>query len=412
MWTGKRVTRLGTAIVCLVGVLVGVSGSCLGGQGPDHNCVGLGPNRGDLLVLCNDQYGAQAYFAAMNAAGGIDGHKIELVLADSQWSAAGNLTASQNIVENKNAYAVMDLATATFGAAPYLQKKGIPVIGAEVDGPEWGQQPNSNMFSVTGTLGTPYNGKIYTYNNGEQLFKQLHDNRLAQVVANVPSAITAADSIFAAAKSIGISKCLDAVTPLGDVNFTTFALQMKSLKCNAVEVLSTLSTCIAVASALKQAGLTKVADVCATGYDQTVLDQPSALAAMQGVLTGATINVLGNKINAPTKLFLSRLKKYTTLPGGIPSLNIDYAYESASLIVKGLKLAGPTASRKSFISHLRTIKSFTAGGLIAAPGENFTHFGSLASFPKTACGVYYEIKGKSYVPAGKPVCGELVASSG
>jgi branched-chain amino acid transport system substrate-binding protein len=412
MWTSKRFLRLGTAVFCLAGVLVGVSGGAASAaKAPIIIALISDQTGGTASSYANDQFGAQAYFDAVNAAGGVDGHKIDLVLGDTQGSASGNLTAAQTMVEDKGAYAVIDLSTATFGAATYLQKQGVPVIGAEVDGPEWGQKPNSNMFSVSGTLLTPYNGKTYSYNNGVELFKQLHDNKLAQIVANVPSAISAADSTFAAAKSIGVSQCLDAVTPLGDVNFTTFALQMKSLKCNAVEVLSTVSTCIAVASALKQAGLNKVADVCATGYDQSVLDQPSALAAMQGVLTGTSINVLGNDIDAPTKLFLSRLKKYTAFAGGIPNVNIIYAYESAALVVKGLQLAGPTASRASFISHLRTISSFTGAGLIAAPGDNFTHFGTLASLPKKACGLYYEIKGKSYVPAGKPVCGELVASS-
>jgi len=354
------------------------------------------------------QDGAIARIDAQNAAGGVNGHKLQLVIEDDQSTASGNLTAAKDLIQDKAAFGIIDDASFTYGAATYLNANKIPVTGAAIDGPEWGQQPNSNMFSVSGTTTTPIDGKIYGYNNGEEFFKQEGATKLAQVVYNISSAITAANGIYAAAKPLGISNCLESIIPFGDVSFTTFALQMKSLKCNGLEVLGLLTSCIAVANAIRQARL-KVVDFCITGYDQSVLNQPSALASMQGVYTMATINVLGNNLNAPTKLFLSRLKKYTTWPGGIPSLNIDYGYEAADLMIDGLQLAGPNPTRGRFISKLRTVSSYTAGGLIPAPGENFTHFGTLAALPKTSCAPFYEVKGHTFVPT-KSICGKLVVT--
>jgi branched-chain amino acid transport system substrate-binding protein len=330
------------------------------------------------------------------------------VIEDDQSTATGNLTAAKDLIEDKGAFGIIDDSSFTYGAATYLNQTKVPVTGAAIDGPEWGQQPNSNMFSVSGTTTTPIDGKIYGYNSDEEFFKQKGVTKLAQVVYNISSAITAANGIYAAAKPLGISNCLESIIPFGDVSFTTFALQMKSLKCNGLEVLGLLTSCIAVANAIQQAGL-KVVDYCATGYDQNVLNQPSALASMQGTYSSATINVLGNDLNTPTKLFLSRLKKYTSWPGGIPSLNVDYGYEAADLMIDGLQLAGPNPTRQGFISKLRSISSYTAGGLIPAPGENFTHFGTLAALPKTSCAPLYEVKGHTYVPT-EPICGKLVVT--
>jgi branched-chain amino acid transport system substrate-binding protein len=413
MLTGKSVVRVITAILCMAGVLVGATGSAASAAGGKAPIVigfitdGTGSAASSYIDSVD---GAEARFDAVNAAGGVDGHKIELVTEDDQSTDTGNLTASETLVEDKGAFGILDDTALTRGGASYLNKNGIPVIGAAIDGPEWGQEPNSNMFSVYGTLETPYNGKIYSYNDAEAGFKALGITRLATVTANAPAAIDAANSEFAAAKPLGISKCLNDIVPLGDVNFTTFALQMKAQKCNGVEVLSLLDSCIAVQAAIKQAGL-KVADICSTGYDQSVLSQPTALATMQGTFATATINVLGNDLSAPTKLFLSRLRKYTSWPGGIPSMNIDYAYESADLFIKGLELAGGP-NRKAFISDLRKVSSFTTEGLQPPPGEQFTHFGTAASLPKKQCEVIYEIKGHSFVPAlgGKPACGTLVSS--
>jgi ABC-type branched-subunit amino acid transport system substrate-binding protein len=355
------------------------------------------------------EYGAVARFDAQNALGGVNGHKIELVVEDDQSSFTGNLTAAQTLVEDKGAFGVIEISTYANGGTPYLAKAKIPVVGDDEDGPEWGQQPNSNMFSVVGTLYTPYNGKTYSYSNDE--LKELGVTKLAQLVYNIPSAISSANGIFAQAKKQGISKCLDSLIPEGDVSFTTFALQMKKDGCNGLEVLGLLSSCIAVQTALKQANL-KVADLCATGYDQSLLTQPAALAAMQGTYATANINVLGNDLTAPVKSYLSRMKKYTNWAGGIPTDNMDFAYESADLIIQGLEHAGANPTRSAFISYLRTVTNYTAGGLIQAPGTNFTHFGTVASLPKKSCSQLYEVKGKSFVPAlgGKPICGTLVAT--
>ncbi len=411
MGRGIRLGRAGLVMLCLASVVVGFSGTAASAAGHKAPIV-LGfitdETGGASSSYIDAQDGAIARIDAQNAAGGVNGHKLELVVEDDQSTASGNLTAAKDMIEDKGAFGIIDDSSFTYGAASYLSANKIPVTGAAIDGPEWGQQPNSNMFSVSGTTTTPIDGKTYGYNNSEEFFKQMGVTKLAQVVYNISSAITAANGIFAAAKPLGISDCLDSVIPFGDVSFTTFALQMKSLKCNGLEVLGLLSSCIAVANAIQQAGL-KVVDFCITGYDESVLSQPSALASMQGVYTMATVNVLGNNLNAPTKLFLSRLKKYTSWPGGIPSLNIDYGYEAADLMITGLQLAGPSPTRQGFISKLRTVSSYTASGLIPAPGENFTHFGTYAGLPKTSCAPFYEVKGHTFVPT-KSICGKLVVT--
>ncbi len=413
MRTGQRALRLGAAVFCMAGVLVGISGGAASAaKAPIVIGMVTDETGAEAATFVNDVDGAQARIDAQNAVGGVDGHKLVLDVEDDQSTVAGNLTASQTLVEDKGAFGLIQISSTTYGAASYLHQKGIPVVGFADDGTEWGQQPNSNMFSVSGILTSPINGRIYSYNGGVQIFKDLGVTKLATVVANVPSAIQAGNSLFAAAKTLGISKCLDDVVPLGAVNFTTFALQMKQLGCNGLEVLHGEATCLGVQTAIVQAGLAnKVKDDCVTSYDQALLSQPSALKTMQGTYTQATVNVLGNDIAPPVKVFLKNLHTYTTWPGGLPSLELLFGYESADLFIKGLQLAGGP-DRQKFISKLRGLDNWTAEGLITAPGDDFQHFGTLAGVPKKQCAPLLELKGKSFVPAlgGKPVCGTLVSA--
>jgi branched-chain amino acid transport system substrate-binding protein len=354
--------------------------------------------------------GAEARIDAQNAAGGVNGHKLVLDVEDDQSTPTGNLTAS-TLLLSKGMFGIIEMGAGAFGAAHFLNQNGIPVTGAALDGPEWGEQPNTNMFSVTGIPTTPINGYTYTYSSTGPELKALGVTKLAQVVFNAPSAINAANSTFATAKSAGISKCLDSLVPPGNADFAPVVLQMKNLGCNGVEVLSVLSTCVALAQDLKQANV-KAKLICATGYDQNLLTQPSALAAMQGTFTAAGINVLAKNPPAPVKLFLSRLNKYTDWPGGIPNADLDDAYEAADLMILGLEHAGANPSRKAFISYLRGVSNYTAEGLLTTP-VIFSHFGTLGMFPKKECGPILEVEGKSYIPFdhGKEICGNLVKGS-
>jgi branched-chain amino acid transport system substrate-binding protein len=355
----------------------------------------------------NAVQGAQARIDAQNAAGGVDGRKLELVAEDDQSTPTGNSTAAHLLV-SKGAFGIIEDNSGAFGSSRYLNQLGVPVTGVSVDGPEWGEQPNTNMFSIGDLYSTtPFNGYYWTYSSSGAELKALHVTKLAQVVFNISSAINAANTIFAQAKSYGVSECLDALLPSSG-NLSPTILQIKKLGCNGVEVLSVLSTCTTVAADLKQAGVNAKL-ICATSYDQSLLNQPSALAAMQDTYTTASFNVLAKNPPPAVKLMLDRLTKYTSFSGGIPSDNIEYSYEAADAMIDGLELAGPNPTRKEFISKLRNVSNYTVEGLLTTP-IIFSHFGTLGMIPKKSCGPLLEIKGKDFVPALN-VCGTLVKGS-
>jgi branched-chain amino acid transport system substrate-binding protein len=404
-----RAIRIAVAVLTLAGVLTAFSAApaSAGGKAPIMIGYITDETGAASSTYINAIEGAQARIDAQNAIGGVNGHKLELVAEDDQSTSTGNSTAAHLLV-SKGAFGIIQIDSGAFGSARYLNQLGVPVTGVSVDGPEWGQQPNTNMFSIGDLYSTtPFNGYYYTYSSSGAQLKALHVTKLAQIVFNISSAINAANTIFAQAKSYGVSKCLDALLPSsGDLNPTV--LQIKKLGCNGVEVLSVLSTCITLATDLKQADV-KAKLICATGYDQSLLDQPSALAAMQGTYTTAAINVLAKNPPPAVKLFLARLKKYTSFSGGIPSGNIEYSYMAADAMINGLKLAGPTPTRKAFITNLRKVSNYTVEGLLTTP-IIFSHFGTLGMIPKKACGPLLEIKGKDFVPSIN-VCGTLVRGS-
>jgi ABC-type branched-subunit amino acid transport system substrate-binding protein len=354
----------------------------------------------------NADWGAEARVDALNAAGGIDGHPIKLVIKDDGSTPSGNATAAQLEVQQDHVFAIINDSSLAFASARYLNQQGIPVLGSAVDGPEWATPPNSNMFSAIAVTTGAVAGKYWGYANEAPFLKSVGVTSVAGVGANFPSVVAALTGLFQQSKAVGISTCYDNSTlSLGATDFTSIVLQLKSQKCGAVWLGSELGSSIALAQAIKNAGLSMVQFYTAA-YDQNLLNQPSALAAMAGTYTSTDYNT--TTPGPAASLMLQRLKQYTGFTGQIPSQNIFYSYVDADLLAMGLQMAGPGASRQAVIAQLRTVDNYTAGGLMAT-AVSFQHFATPQSFVPTGCSYIFKIEPNGYQPTngGQPWCGSL-----
>ena len=81
-----------------------------------------------------------------NAEGGVNGHKIIPLIIDDQTSPTAIATAVQDA--DSKAFAIVSQSPLLFLAAKYPQQAGVPVTGSYSDGPEWGEQPYTNMFAA------------------------------------------------------------------------------------------------------------------------------------------------------------------------------------------------------------------------------------------------------------------------
>lgn len=345
----------------------------------------------------------EARFKEINAAGGINGRQITWVVDDTTSSPTGAQTAAKDLVENQGVFAIAELSTQFFGAAPYLAQAHIPVTGSSLDGPEWGQQPNTNLFSFTGNQG-PANGPAY---GDGGFWKAIGAKKISYVESNVPSAIAFGDSVYKSIKRDGLKACAKTIVALGASDFTAYALKFKSEGCDTAECACVLSSSLAMATALKQAGLKKVNIVFAAGPTQDVFQSPQSQAAAQGAyFPGVTSSATYS--NAASKAFLASLKKYDpAYKGGLPDLAEANGWQIANLMVEGLQVAGKNPTRKSFITKLRKVTNWADSGLPTHPID-FSHFGET---PALQCFTYSKLVGKKYVPfpkSGKAFCGAIL----
>src|SRR6202020_3438577 len=248
----------------------------------------------------------EARIALQNAEGGVNGHRLVPLVIDDQTNPSEIATAVQSAI-SKGAFGIVSQSPLMFLAAKYPQQAGMPVTGTYDDGPEWGQQPYTNMFAAD-------NGSVdpkYPVNTQlGDLFKKLGGTVLGAYGYSIsPSssraAIGTADSFKHAGGKVGV---LDTTVPFGGVDFTAEALVAKKDGVNAISPAMDANSNYALATALQQAGVKVKAAVYATGYQPDVIHS-SAWKVLQG---GYFLSLFRpwDLPNAATAQMQSAMKKY------------------------------------------------------------------------------------------------------
>lgn len=343
--------------------------------------------------------GALARFNAQNTAGGVDGRKIQMISVDDTSTPAGNLAAAQRLIAD-GVYAVVDYSAFTYGGFKVLQEAGIPVTGWSFDGPEWGIEPNSNMFSYLPPISTAWGGYYYYPNYSGVFLKAIGADKPAGFAYGIsPSSKASIKVIYEGASQSGVSNCYaNYSVPFGGVDFTADVLSVKNAGCNAVVGSFVDSSDEAMATEVSQAGLTNVKRLWYTGYDSTSLSSQAIKQAFNG--SYFETNLIFYPSTPPIATMLSNLAQYDSSfkTGDIPDFGLQGSYIAADLMIKGLQVAGQNPTRQSFITNLRQVTDYTAGGILPSP-TSFANFGTPQMIPQSTCQQFVQMVNGAFINA-------------
>jgi branched-chain amino acid transport system substrate-binding protein len=343
--------------------------------------------------------GFEARIDLQNAKGGVDGHKLVPLIIDDQTNPSLIATAVQGA--DSKAFGIVSQSPLFFLAAKYPQEAGVPVTGSYSDGPEWGEQPYTNMFaSDEGSLNPKYPvntelGKILKEFGGTSIGAYGYGISPSSSRA----AISTADSFKDAGGKIGI---VDTSVPFGGVAFGSAALSAKQAGINALAPEMDSNSNYALAEALEQAGVKMKAMLFATGYEPDVI-KSAAWPSLQG---GYFLSLFRPWLlpNAATKQMQSAMEKYAHFTkSDFPSFSQYEAWAGADLMIKGLELAGPNPTRAAVIKDLRGLKSYNADGLLPNSINYSTIFGH--DLAKQCTWVVKAEKTGFKVVSAQPICG-------
>jgi branched-chain amino acid transport system substrate-binding protein len=358
-------------------------------------------------VLANADKSCKARVDAENAKGGVNGRKIKLETINDN-SSGENLTAAKDLVQNRNAFAVVDNSAFAFLSYRYLRDAGVPMIGAGFDGSYYYEKGNENIISPLGD-GTPVPG--LTYDTATKVMKQMGAKKVAAVGYGVsPSSSESAKATETyGAKAQGLEGVyLNTNVDFGTTDVGPIVLGIKNSGADGLYLPLDSNTNFAIVQGLQQNGVKMKSNVLATGYSQDLLDQPIAktITPNDVMFTGYRPIELGGKA---VKQFLANMKKYGGLTG-IPNYGGYTGYIACDLAIYGLKNAGKSLTRQGFVDAIRKTNGgmYDSAGLTCKPTNlSYENFGKISP---TSCIWFVSVDNGKFkvLNGGKPVTGKLV----
>jgi ABC-type branched-subunit amino acid transport system substrate-binding protein len=333
-----------------------------------------------------------------------EGYHIKYVSADAATSPTGALTAAQRLVEKDHVFAVFGLSALLFSASSYLKSRGMPVIGAATDGPEWTTSPN--MFPLQGAA--DYNR---VFNTIPLFWKMQGATNLAALGYGItPSSSLSTKAAAAGAQSVGLKVgYLNANFPFGSTNVGPAAIAIKSSGADALYAGVVTSTSFALINALRQNNAPMKAEVLPVGYGGDLFAGGEAgLAAAKGVFFTVGFEPVEMR-TAATEQFQNDLRTYAGITGD-PTSGEYVGYLAVDALVAGLKATGANLTQTSFINAMHGITNYNGAGLYGNHSVSFGMAGRGLTQGADNCLWFTQFNGKSFdlVTGADPLCGSLI----
>jgi ABC-type branched-subunit amino acid transport system substrate-binding protein len=392
----RRAVALATAGAALAAAILwaggpAAAGTAVPGITPTQIDVGAiasatGPEAGDFAAFIP---GVEAYFAMVDAHGGVDGRKLVLSAnLDDGGSPSQFTQEAHTLLQQDHVFAAF---ISTYWFTPGLfAESGTPTYGYNVSD-NWAGPPN---FFAAGGSTQDYHALAAPV---AYLVKRTHSRSVALVSygPGIPGSYPACHTTAADLSKAGVDVSYTGLDASLGGDYTAEVQQIAQRHSDFVLTCMQDSDDITLSRALQQYGV-KAHQLWLNGYNQDLLNAYPSL--MQGVTVDANGFV---PFSAPSVFpgaypgmaaYLAAMKRYQ--PRYVTNQLAMQGWQSAALLVAGVKAAGRDLTQANLVAQTNRITDFTAGGTTAV--VNWTKAHTTQAFP--ICPSFIQVKGTSFVP--------------
>jgi branched-chain amino acid transport system substrate-binding protein len=331
-----------------------------------------------------------AWQRSVNARGGINGHKVELLIGDHGGNESRAVSIAREFVENKGAIA---LTTGSGGPAvgEYAKSKNIPVVGTITTGGTW----NSNPM-----LFPPFGAAENTSWGGARLIKRTGKTKVALIYCAESS--DCADGAVRMKRYLGaegLQVVSDQRYSVVAADYTAECIQMQRSGAEVVYPTGDTGSMIRMAKACSRQGFKPI--WVSPTMDDTVTSNPEFESA---IAVTPSFPWFMHSGSAAIDEYAAAIRTYA--PSRLTKSNIfqSEAWVSAKLLEKAAQKVGDKPTSQQILDGLWEMKGETLGGL--ATGRAARTFTRGQPTPETFCVFDTKlVKGKWTAPSGlTPVC--------
>lgn len=293
--------------------------------------------------------GQDAYYAMLNKAGGINGHKITLKVLDDAYDPSTAQKQMRQLVENDKILAVSGgEGTPNFlGVVPYLKRENVPAIAPYAPSDTLGTMANPNVFMVA----VDYIKEFEILTNYVLTKDTPKKLALIGVSGNVGDNAKAGMDKAVAGKGIDITYVPE--TP-GTTDFTPIATSLRDSGAQWVFLILTNADTGGLLKAMSRIGYTPKTAAWSGMSDDSYIKEFGSLS--QDMLVALETADLNSK-NPLVQKFIT---DYTAQAGKAPTKFNELGWAQAQITAEGLKRS-KGLSRPCLIKALEGISNFQTG---------------------------------------------------
>ena len=353
---GRRLSRRQTAVVGLTAAAV-LCTACGGSSSPSSSASGIpkGPIKIGAIYSFSGTFAAygpsqqaagNAAVNQLNQAGGIDGHQVQLLVANDESTPNGSLVAARKLIqEGVVGFGYIGTSPDDLTAAAVLDQDKIPMIGLLTDstyenGAKWPYIFNDYADSSTGA--TPYGAFL----------KKINITSAGVIHDTTPSSVSFASAVSSSIKSAGIPVVKSVSFDPTAVDLTT---EIEQLKGSGAQVLigANVVDYPALYSALKAVGWSPPMVLATAAY----YDNISALGSLANT-TYAVCNIGTTPGFTYPAAVAAQLQVFKSKVGGTADsvLSVLSAYDSL-LMFKAAIQSTNSVSGPAIVKYLNGISN-------------------------------------------------------
>jgi branched-chain amino acid transport system substrate-binding protein len=331
------------------------------GVTPDTVKIGMfAPMTGTSAIFGRYTIGAQAYYKMINAQGGVNGRKIEVMLEDDACNPSTAVAATKRLVSQDEVFAVHGgvCTAAVMAVKKELARENVPFMNLGAAGASLVDPIAPNLFSplpnttvvaqtlVNFAMSRPANKRLAIISHPDDWGKSQLDPAVQMLK-----------------EKYNIEFVENVTMERGATDITPQILKLRASKPDVVlSFLYPTETAIFVRSAHKFGLDAPLLGCFGAPYEDTVrrVDDPDAVKNLY------IFHALGGSADgAEMTKWVEMVRKYGTPDGAIGDYDLS-GIGGAQAVVEALKRAGPDLTREKFINALNSLKNFDTG-LLSAP---------------------------------------------
>jgi branched-chain amino acid transport system substrate-binding protein len=314
--------------------------------------------------------GASLAINEVNAAGGINKRKIEMIFEDDGHSPAKALAAVKKLIDQDEVFAIFCVAgsNGTTGSIDYVKANGRVMYVSFASAPAVTWPFAKNMFRGS-TTEVPRYGELYS----EFIADHLKAKKIAIMSGREEYPKNEGNALTKQLESwYGIEPVRRVEFNIGDKDFTPQLLEIQQAGPDVIAFFGNPAEAAIALRQAKELGLNQPFFVGATMVDQGFLT--AARQAAEGVTGFGLVPLLPGSTAPEMQSWTAKWKQaYPNMPTGRPNVFDILAYNDIYVVADALKRAGPDLTTAKFIDALEATRDFKAGPLASPVSFSSKH---------------------------------------